>query len=70
LAFYISRLRGESEDDAPYVKEIQALAQSDKDNVYTQLAKDVSILLTKNDRGKCMETSVNVLYLPAIVYFH
>ncbi|SAL98410.1 hypothetical protein [Absidia glauca] len=50
LAFYISRLRGESEDDAPYVKEIQTLMKSDKNSVYTQLAKDVSILLTKNDR--------------------
>ncbi|KAI8341392.1 hypothetical protein BC941DRAFT_449817 [Chlamydoabsidia padenii] len=50
LAFYISRLRGESEDDAHYVKEIQSLMQTDKDSVYTQLAKDVTILLTKNDR--------------------
>ncbi|KAI8340079.1 hypothetical protein BC941DRAFT_511459 [Chlamydoabsidia padenii] len=50
LAFYISRLRGESEEDASYVKEIQALVQSDKNSVYTQLAKDVAILLTKNDR--------------------
>ncbi|CAO3608913.1 unnamed protein product [Cunninghamella blakesleeana] len=47
---YISRLRGESEDDAPYVKEIQSLLESDKNSVYTQLAKDVSILLTKNNR--------------------
>ncbi|KAI9306860.1 hypothetical protein BJ944DRAFT_262864 [Cunninghamella echinulata] len=50
LAFYISRLRGESEDDAPYVKEIQSLLESDKNKVYTQLAKDISVLLTKNDR--------------------
>ncbi|KAI8081773.1 uncharacterized protein BX664DRAFT_341256 [Halteromyces radiatus] len=50
LAFYISRLRGESEDDAPYVKEIQALVETDKNSIYSRLAEDVSILLTKNDR--------------------
>ncbi|CAO3616492.1 unnamed protein product [Cunninghamella echinulata] len=48
--FYISRLRGESEDDALYVKEIQSLLESDKNKVYTQLAKDIAVLLTKNNR--------------------
>ncbi|SAL97249.1 hypothetical protein [Absidia glauca] len=45
LAFYISRLRGESEDDAPYVKEIQALAQSDKDKVEHAFNLTIVIIL-------------------------
>ncbi|ORX62912.1 hypothetical protein DM01DRAFT_1331019 [Hesseltinella vesiculosa] len=50
LAFYISRLRGESEDDAAYVKEIQTLVDADKNKVFAKLASDTGILLTKNDR--------------------
>ncbi|KAI8061758.1 hypothetical protein BC940DRAFT_309684 [Gongronella butleri] len=50
LAFYISRLRGENEEDAAYVKEIQALVESDKSKVFAQLAKDTTVLLQKNDR--------------------
>ncbi|KAG0166742.1 hypothetical protein DFQ28_008639 [Apophysomyces sp. BC1034] len=61
LASYISKLRDEEgEDDAPYVKEIKALLESDKkDNVYAKLAEDGSVFLTKIDRE--VEGAFNLL---------
>ncbi|KAG2199447.1 uncharacterized protein EV154DRAFT_502821 [Mucor mucedo] len=51
LALYISKLRNEQGDnEAPYVKGVEALVKSDKEAVYVQLAKDASIFLTENDR--------------------
>jgi translation initiation factor 3 subunit M len=60
LALYISKLRGEEGDnEAPYVKQTEALLKSDKkDTVYAELAKDASTFLIENDRGK-KKKSVN-----------
>ncbi|KAI8976123.1 hypothetical protein BDB01DRAFT_804599 [Pilobolus umbonatus] len=61
LALYISKLRKEEGGkEASYVKQIDSLYHSDnKDNVYTQLAKDASILLTGNSRD--VESAFNLL---------
>lgn len=52
LAIYIAKLRGEEgSNEAPYVKQTEALIKSDKkDTVFVELAKDASILLTENDK--------------------
>ncbi|KAF1805291.1 hypothetical protein V8B55DRAFT_1381061 [Mucor lusitanicus] len=66
LALYISKLRSEEGDaQAPYVQHIEALYKSDKkDTVYAELAKDASILLTKNDRE--VEGAFNLLIVTVL----
>lgn len=58
LAIYIAKLRGEEgSNEAPYVKQTEALIKSDKkDTVFVELAKDASILLTENDKGTLTHT--------------
>ncbi|KAF7723879.1 hypothetical protein EC973_001551 [Apophysomyces ossiformis] len=66
LSYYISKLREEEgEENAPYVKEIKTLLESDKkDDVYVKLITDASIFLTKIDRE--VEGAFNLLIVIAL----
>lgn len=59
-------MRGEEGDSqAPYVQQVEALYKSDKkDTVYTELAKDASVLLTENDRE--VEGAFNLLIVTVL----
>ncbi|KAI9315157.1 hypothetical protein BX666DRAFT_1959766 [Dichotomocladium elegans] len=60
LTSYISKLQGEDgEDNSPYVQEIKNLLSAKNNDVFTRLAKDSSLFLTKSDRE--VEGAFNLL---------
>ncbi|KAL1930198.1 hypothetical protein VTP01DRAFT_1352 [Rhizomucor pusillus] len=60
LAIYISKLRGEEEEEnAPYVKEIDGLVSAKDNQVYVKLAQDGAIFLVEKDRE--VEGAFNLL---------